>query len=160
MDEFSELINAHDTFEANKAKAAQSAADKETAAVADRTLAFTAAVKQIAMPVFNAFVEQLKQTGRDAATFQLSNDGYGRAYVQLRFNVDPNARLNLNASEDCAYGLTLMESGIVEFRSYYDQRPGKNGHSTRPGGIDEITTETIRDDLKAVLQLGLDSRKS
>ncbi|WP_175692927.1 hypothetical protein [Burkholderia ambifaria] len=160
MNDFFKVIDEHDSRVAAERQSAQGAADQAKADAANREMAFASAVEHIVEPLFAEFVAGVKATSREASIKPLSKDGYNRSNIQVGFNVTVGSRLNINASEDSAYSITLMEDGDVEFRSYYDQRVGKNGISKRRGELSSINDETVRHDLNVVLSLALESRKA
>ncbi|WP_069269102.1 hypothetical protein [Paraburkholderia nodosa] len=158
MNGFAKLINHHDSRVAAERQAAVDAAENEKTEAGQRELSFASSVEHIVSPLFEDFVAALRGSGRDATFKPLSKDGHGRSNVNLHFNATQGTRLRVNASDDSAYAVTLLEDGDVEFRSYYDQRPGKNGISKRSGDLGSIDAETIRHDLQVLLNLALESR--
>lgn len=158
MSIFNSVIQRHEQAREEVERAANAATHAKIDAEDEFAINFHALTTKVATPIFQKFVSDALAYGFPAS-IENKVDGHDNPILQCRLIPEKGAKFGTNASLECVYWLRgLISEQKVEHASYFDQRPGKNGHQKSDFGLQSINEKTIERGLEEFLDAALKAR--
>jgi len=158
MSIFNSVIQEHDKKKSEMdAHQAKQEAQKQ-AAKDEFVEKFTIETSDVVMPLFEEFVADAKNYGFPAKIEKIQ-PGVDRVYLSVTLIPEKGTEFGTNRSLQSVFsviGHVLTQK--VEYVSYYDQRPGKNGIERSSLGIASIKKDVIERELGKFLKMAMDAR--
>lgn len=158
MSVFNKVIEINLRAKTDAEQAAAAAAEARQTVEKQFAAEFHIQIEAIAKPIFDKFIVDAIAYGFPAKT-EFSDDGNSNPSYSLIILPELGSQFGLNTSKNCVFKIEgKIASQKVEYVSYYDQRPHKNGIKRQEFGIQSINKTLLERELSEFLTSAINAR--